>query len=102
MGICKETMKNSEVWERNKSFLIKVWKYVPSRCVKTIRLTVIHNESKQTIFTNGAFEMLQMLSKWVSEQCTIGRFDWIYKKKMIECMGGWWMNAREPLTNCQM
>ena len=63
----------TSVREWNESFLIRVRKPLPNRCVlgcgnlslktnfKTVRLMTICNEPKRTIFANGTLELLQMV-----------------------------------------
>ena len=58
------------VGEGNEAFFIRVWKSLPSRRVfKTVRLVVICNGPKWTIFASGGHGLLQMILESDTERC---------------------------------
>ena len=57
-------------WRGNETFLIRMWKSLPNKCVlKTVKLITIRNGSKRTISTSGGFGLLQMISELDTGQC---------------------------------
>ena len=57
-------------WREELSICYKSVEICPQwTCFKTVRLTVISNELKWTIFANGGLGLLQMVSKPEIGQC---------------------------------
>ena len=48
--------------DENEVFFVRVWKPLPNRNLKTVRLTTIRNGSKRTISVSGRLKLLQIVS----------------------------------------
>ena len=63
-------MKSHIGWSRERSISYKGVKTISSRRVlKTVRITAIRNEPKQTISSSNGLRLLQMVLELVTEQC---------------------------------